>query len=43
MKTLLGQLLVYLLSSGEIVAVVGDLINFTFLLFVGFNSSMEAL
>uniref|UniRef100_A0AAV1USX5 Uncharacterized protein n=1 Tax=Peronospora matthiolae TaxID=2874970 RepID=A0AAV1USX5_9STRA len=34
-KTLLGQLLVYLVSSGEVVPVVGVLINVLFLIFAG--------
>uniref|UniRef100_A0AAV1TQL1 ABC-2 type transporter domain-containing protein n=1 Tax=Peronospora matthiolae TaxID=2874970 RepID=A0AAV1TQL1_9STRA len=37
MQTLLGQLLVYLLSSDKIDAVVGVLFNVMFLLFAGFN------
>uniref|UniRef100_A0AAV1TQ73 Uncharacterized protein n=1 Tax=Peronospora matthiolae TaxID=2874970 RepID=A0AAV1TQ73_9STRA len=43
MQTLLGQLLVYLLSSGEVVAVVGVLINVTFLLFAEFNPPDAAI
>uniref|UniRef100_A0AAV1URA6 Uncharacterized protein n=1 Tax=Peronospora matthiolae TaxID=2874970 RepID=A0AAV1URA6_9STRA len=37
MQTLLDQLLVYLLSSGKVVAVAGVLINVMLLLFAGFN------
>uniref|UniRef100_M4BPN9 ABC transporter domain-containing protein n=1 Tax=Hyaloperonospora arabidopsidis (strain Emoy2) TaxID=559515 RepID=M4BPN9_HYAAE len=43
MQTFLGQLLVYLLSSGEVVAVVGVLINAIFLLFAGFNPPATAI
>uniref|UniRef100_A0AAV1TPC0 Uncharacterized protein n=1 Tax=Peronospora matthiolae TaxID=2874970 RepID=A0AAV1TPC0_9STRA len=43
MQTLLSQLLVYLLSSGEVVAVVGVLINVTFLLFAEFNPPAAAI
>uniref|UniRef100_A0AAV1UBP4 ABC-2 type transporter domain-containing protein n=1 Tax=Peronospora matthiolae TaxID=2874970 RepID=A0AAV1UBP4_9STRA len=43
MQTLLGQLLAYLLSSGEIVAVVGVLINFMFLLLTKFNPPTAAI
>uniref|UniRef100_A0AAV1VM82 ABC-2 type transporter domain-containing protein n=1 Tax=Peronospora matthiolae TaxID=2874970 RepID=A0AAV1VM82_9STRA len=43
MQTLLGQPLVYSLSSGEVVAVVGVLINVIFLLFAGFNPPVAVI
>uniref|UniRef100_A0AAV1UKH4 Uncharacterized protein n=1 Tax=Peronospora matthiolae TaxID=2874970 RepID=A0AAV1UKH4_9STRA len=41
-QTLLNQLLVYLLSSGEVVAAVGILNNVRFQLFAGFNPPAAA-
>uniref|UniRef100_A0AAV1TMP0 Uncharacterized protein n=1 Tax=Peronospora matthiolae TaxID=2874970 RepID=A0AAV1TMP0_9STRA len=44
MQTLLGQLLVYLLASGEVVAVLIVLFKVTFLLFAaGFNPPAAAI
>ncbi|GMF41183.1 unnamed protein product [Phytophthora lilii] len=43
MQTYLGQLLVYALPSVEVAAIVGVLVNATFLLFSGFNPPAGAL
>ncbi|RLN88182.1 hypothetical protein BBJ28_00009644 [Nothophytophthora sp. Chile5] len=43
MQTYLGQLLVYALPSVEVAAIVGVLVNATFLLFAGFNPPADSI